>query len=177
MKIRHFLYNAFIIEEQNIKIAIDPGQNLYLFNLSSLIPKEEWSTFTHVLVTHGDPDHYWHADRVALTASAPLIMNASMVKQTESGISILKSRHTKKLEYISFSGEVLPLRVDEVINVDNVKLQGIQTKHGPIEVSIFGIKKQEFPGPNKRVGYGAIGYKIEVFDKIIVNPWRYTTTE
>ena len=169
MKIRHFLYNAFIIEEQNIKIAIDPGQNLYLFNLSSLIPKEEWSTITHVLVTHGDPDHYWHADRIALAASAPLIMNASMIKQTESNISILKPRHTNKLEYIHFTGELLPLRVDEVINVDNVKLQGIQTKHGPIEVSIFGIKKQELPGPNERVGYGAIGYNIEVFDKTIVN--------
>lgn len=169
MKIRHFLYNAFIIEEQNIKIAIDPGQNLYLFNLSSLIPKEEWSTFTHVLVTHGDPDHYWHADRVALTASAPLVMNASMIKQIESKISILKPRHTNKLKYINFAGEVVPIRVGEVINIDNVKLQGIQTKHGTIEVNVFGIKKQEIPGPNERVGYGAIGYKIEFFDRTFVN--------
>ena len=34
MKIRHFLYNVFIIESEAIKIAIDPGQNLWLFNLS-----------------------------------------------------------------------------------------------------------------------------------------------
>ena len=169
MKIRHFLYNAFIIEEQNIKIAIDPGQNLYLFNLSSLIPREEWSTFTHVLITHGDPDHYWHADRIALAASAPLIMNASMIKRTESDICILKPRHTNKLEYTQFTGEVLPIRVDEMINVNDVKIQGIQTTHGPIEVNIFGMKKQEFPGPKERIGYGAIGYKIEVFDKTIVN--------
>lgn len=169
MKIRYFLYNAFIIEEQNIKIVIDPGQNLYLFNLSSLIPKEEWGTFTHVLVTHGDPDHYWYADRIALTASAPLIMNASMIKQTESDFYILKPRHTNKLEYSEFTGTALPIRVDEIINVDDVKIQGIQTTHGLIEVNIFGMKKQEFPGPKERVGYGAIGYKIAVFDKTIVN--------
>ena len=30
MKIKHYLYNAFIIENDRIKIAIDPGQNLYL---------------------------------------------------------------------------------------------------------------------------------------------------
>ncbi len=31
MKIRHFLYNAFLIEHKATKIAIDPGQNLWLF--------------------------------------------------------------------------------------------------------------------------------------------------
>ena len=169
MKIRHFFYNAFIIEEQSIKIAIDPGQNLYLFNLSSLIPKEEWRTFTHVLVTHGDPDHYWHADRIALTARAPLIMNSTMIKRDESNTYILKPRHTNKLEYIKFRGEVLPIQVDETISLDGVKIQGILTTHGPIEVSIFGMKKQKMPGPKERVGYGAIGYKIEVNNKTIVN--------
>ena len=169
MKITHFLYNAFIVEEKSIKVAIDPGQNLYLFNLSSLIPKEEWSTFTHVLVTHGDPDHYWHADRIALTASAPLIMNASMIKLTKSNSCILKPRHTDKLEYTKFTGKVLPIRVDEKINVDDAKIQGIQTTHGPIEVNFFGIKKQKVPGAEERVGYGAIGYKIEVNNKSIVN--------
>jgi|APSaa5957512622_1039677.scaffolds.fasta_scaffold155311_2 L-ascorbate metabolism protein UlaG (beta-lactamase superfamily) len=32
MKIRHFLTNAFIIEDDNTKIAIDPGKNLGLFD-------------------------------------------------------------------------------------------------------------------------------------------------
>ena len=31
MKIKHYLYNTFIIENDRVKIAIDPGQNLYLF--------------------------------------------------------------------------------------------------------------------------------------------------
>lgn len=69
MKIKHYLYNCFVIEEGGTKIAIDPGQNLWLFDLRSLIPKSEWSSISHVLVTHGDPDHYWQADRVATAGS------------------------------------------------------------------------------------------------------------
>lgn len=61
MKIRHFLYNAFIVEEEGVKIAIDPGQNLWWFKLDSLIPKSEWESVTHVLITHGDPDHFVYA--------------------------------------------------------------------------------------------------------------------
>jgi L-ascorbate metabolism protein UlaG (beta-lactamase superfamily) len=40
MKIRHFLYNTFLIESEKTKIAIDPGQNLYLFKLGSLIVED-----------------------------------------------------------------------------------------------------------------------------------------
>lgn len=32
-------YKSFIIENDGVKIAIDPGQNLHLFKLGSLIPK------------------------------------------------------------------------------------------------------------------------------------------
>jgi glyoxylase-like metal-dependent hydrolase (beta-lactamase superfamily II) len=65
MKIKYYLYNAFIIEDEKIKIAIDPGQNLWLFKLGSLIPKSEWNSVTHLVITHGDPDHHWQSDRVA----------------------------------------------------------------------------------------------------------------
>ena len=53
MKIKHFLYNSFLIENGKNKIAIDPGQNLWIFNLISLIPKSEWKSITHILITHG----------------------------------------------------------------------------------------------------------------------------
>jgi transposase-like protein len=29
------------------------------------IRKSEWDDITHIFVTHGDPDHYWHFDQVA----------------------------------------------------------------------------------------------------------------
>jgi len=45
MKIKHYLYNAFIIEEGDKKVAIDPGQNLWLFKpcLSGCCPKNAQS--------------------------------------------------------------------------------------------------------------------------------------
>ena len=65
LRISHFLYSCFLIEQNGTKLAIDPGQNLWLFDLRSLVPGAEWASISHVLVTHGDPEHYWQADRVA----------------------------------------------------------------------------------------------------------------
>ena len=33
MKIKHYLYNAFIIESGRTKIAIDPGLNMWVWKL------------------------------------------------------------------------------------------------------------------------------------------------
>jgi L-ascorbate metabolism protein UlaG (beta-lactamase superfamily) len=73
MKIKHYLYNAFIIENDKVKIAIDPGKNLWLFKLDSLIPKSEWESVTHVLVTHGDPDHFDYAISMAKKTGAKVV--------------------------------------------------------------------------------------------------------
>ena len=54
MKITHYLYNAFQIERDGIKVAIDPGQNLWVFRPRSLIPRSEWPTITHVVRTPGE---------------------------------------------------------------------------------------------------------------------------
>ena len=64
MKITHYLYNAFAIEQGGVKVAIDPGQKLWLVKLESLIPKSEWLTITHIVITHGGSNkgsrHEWH---------------------------------------------------------------------------------------------------------------------
>ncbi len=168
MKIRHFLYNAFLVEDGEIKLAIDPGQNLWLFNLRSLIPKEEWQTITHVLVTHGDPDHYWHADRVARVANAPLIMNASMIRHAGSTTSVLVPRRNA-VQFVPFSGKVHPIQVGETIAIDGLTIRGIQTEHGPVEFTILGVKQRKTPGPDERAGFGAIGFHLQLHDKTIVN--------
>lgn len=168
MKITHFLYNAFIVEEGDIKIAIDPGQNLWLFKLRSLIPKEEWRNITHVLVTHGDPDHYWQADRIALAANAPLIMNMTMIDNLGNDTRILSPRRGG-IQYETFTGKVVALEVGEIEEVNGVTIHGLRTIHGRIEISILGIKQQRFPGPEERTGMGAIGFKIQVGGKSIVN--------
>ncbi len=168
MKIRHFLYNAFLIEDEETKIAIDPGLNLWLFKLRSLIPKEEWKDITHVLITHGDPDHYWQADRVANTADAPLILNKTLVKQAGSESHILAPRG-RGLQFVPYTSKVFPLDVGESINFNGIQIQGLQTIHGPIEFKIFGLKQRKTPGPEERVGFGSIGFKIQIKNKTIVN--------
>ncbi len=168
MKIRHFLYNAFLIEEEETKIAIDPGQNLWIFKLSSLIPKAEWKNITHVLITHGDPDHYWQADRVASTANAPLILSKTMVKQVEVETYILGPR-SRGLQFVHYTGKVFPLDIGESINFDGIQIQGLQTIHGPIEFSIFSLKQRKTPGPEERIGFGSIGFKIQIKNKTVVN--------
>ena len=55
--------NALLIEAGNRKVAIDPGRLFrYYFTLTNLIPKSEWEDITHIFITHGDPDHYWHGN-------------------------------------------------------------------------------------------------------------------
>ena len=51
MKITHYLYNAFIIEWDDKKLAIDPGALLaYWFSFAPLIPKQEWKDITHIFL-------------------------------------------------------------------------------------------------------------------------------
>ena len=49
LKIKYYWINTFIIQNDKVKIAIDPGQNVYLFSLGTLLPKSEWSSITHIL--------------------------------------------------------------------------------------------------------------------------------
>lgn len=168
MQIRHFLYNCFLIEQGEIKIAIDPGQNLWLFDLRSLIPKSEWSSISHVLVTHGDPDHYWQADRLATAANAPLVLNKTMVEQQNGETRILAPRQGG-MRYVPYSGQVIPMGINETTEIDGVHIQTICTQHGPIEFTVLGMKIRKIPGPNERAGFGSIGYRITVGEHTLVN--------
>ena len=76
MKVTFDGYNAFVITEGEKRLAIDPGGKfLYWLRMTTLIPKAMWPQITHIFVTHGDPDHYWHADRLAKVSGAPMIFN------------------------------------------------------------------------------------------------------
>ena len=168
MKIRHFLYNAFIVENGAIKIAIDPGQNLWLFRFRSLIPKSEWPGITHILITHGDPDHHWQSDRVAAASGAHVICGRGMTKVENGRMHLIAPRKGGPDAWIPFD-RVWPLDPGGIVEPDGLEIQGIKTEHGPIEFSVFGYKVRKKPGPGERVGLGAIGFKIKVAGKIIVN--------
>jgi L-ascorbate metabolism protein UlaG (beta-lactamase superfamily) len=168
MKIRHFLYNAFIIENEKTKIAIDPGQNLWIFKLRSLIPKSEWPDVTHILITHGDPDHYWQADRVAEISKAHVICGRELTKIKNDEILLVAPRG-KGLSAWTLFDKAVPLDAGESVALDGVEVEGIRTVHGSIEISVLGFLIRQKPGPGERVGLGAMGYKITLDNKTIVN--------
>ena len=168
MKITHYLYNAFLIEDGKTKIAIDPGQNLWLFKLGSLIPESEWGGITHLCITHGDPDHHWQSDRVADASKAPVVCGRELTK-IENGKTLLVDPRGKELtSWIPFEN-VYPLDVGESVVLDDVKIEAVKSVHGPIEIKFMGFKKKKYPGPRERVGLGSMGFKININDKTIVN--------
>jgi L-ascorbate metabolism protein UlaG (beta-lactamase superfamily) len=169
MKIKHFLYNSFIIENEKIKIAIDPGLNMWLFKLGSLIPKSEWSSITHILVTHGDPDHYWYTDKVAEAAEAPVICGRKLVKKVGAE-TLLVAPRGRGIQYSTHLEKVYPIDVGEVVDLDDVKIEGLKAVHGPLVVKFLGLKLlDQKPGPGERIGLGAIGFKINIGNKTIIN--------
>ncbi|WP_415407955.1 MBL fold metallo-hydrolase [Sulfurovum sp. CS9] len=171
MKITHYLYNTFIIESGSKKIAIDPGGLFfYFFRFTTLIPKSEWESITHIFVTHGDPDHYWHMDRVAKVSNAPVICNKTMVRNIE-GKTLMLGPRDKGLAFTTpiEIEKVHTLSEDETIHLDGMSITGIKATHGPMILKIGPFSKTLKPGPDERVGWGAIGFNIQLDGKSIVN--------
>jgi L-ascorbate metabolism protein UlaG (beta-lactamase superfamily) len=169
IKITHYLYNAFIIQAGDKKIAIDPGGLMfYFFRFTTLIPKSEWNTITHIFVTHGDPDHYWHADRLAEAAGAPIICNKTMIKNVD-GKNLILGPRDKGLAFTTAIKKIHTLSVDETIEVDGMTITGIKTTHGSLTIPFGPISKTLTPGPDERMGWGSIGFQIQFDGKTIVN--------
>jgi L-ascorbate metabolism protein UlaG (beta-lactamase superfamily) len=128
LKIKHFWYNAFIIQNDKVKIAIDPGKNLWLFKLGSLIPKSEWEGVTHVLVTHGDPDHFAYAVSMAEKAGAKVVCGEELME-----------------DFLSDNVEdVHKIDVGGVIDLKDLKVEGLKMKHGPLPIKLsFGLMEMK----------------------------------
>ena len=168
MKIRHFLYNAFLIEDGKNKIAIDPGQYFSIFNFSSLIPKTEWESITHILITHGDPDHHWQSDRVAQASNAPVVCGKDLAKVEDSETLLVDPRGRELTSWVPFEN-VHPLDVGESVILGDVEVEAVKSVHGPISVPVLWFRVTKKPGPGERVGIGSVGFKITLYDKTIVN--------
>ena len=169
MKITHYLYNTFVIESGDKKIAIDPGALFfYFFRLTTVIPKSEWKDITHIFVTHGDPDHYWHTDRVAEVSDAPVICNKTMVKKVN-GKNLMLGPRDRGLAFTTPIEKLHTISVDETIQLDGMSITGIKTTHGPVTFKLGPFSKTLHPGPKERAGWGAIGFKIQFDGKTIVN--------
>lgn len=168
MKITHYLYNAFLIEADDARIVIDPGQNLWMFALRSLIPEETWPRVTHIAITHGDPDHHWHTDRVALASGAPVICGVELTK-TEGGETLLVDPRGRGLTSWISIDNLHPLEVGDVKTLGGVTFEAVRSEHGPIAVPILGLTVRQTPGPNERVGLGSMGFKITVGEQSVLN--------
>lgn len=169
MKITHYLYNTFLIETDDKKIAIDPGGLFfYFFRFTTVIPKSEWKSITHIFVTHGDPDHYWHMDRVAKVSNAPVICNKTMVRNI-GGTTLMLGPRDKGLAFTTPMEKLHTISVDETIQLDGMSITGIKATHGPVTLKIGPLTKILKPGPDERVGWGAIGFNIQLAGKSVVN--------
>ena len=168
MELAYHGYNAFVARTGDAEIAIDPGGSLYFFTfLKSLIPKNEWRNITHVLVTHGDPDHHWYTDRVARKSGAPIICNENMIKE-EDGKLLMNHPRTRSISYMHVDN-LNPLAVGETIEVAGVTVTGIQVVHGPLQIKLGPFKKTLVPGPGERIGIGQMGFEIHVNGRSLVN--------
>lgn len=168
MKITHYLYNAFLIEESGVKVAIDPGQNLWLFKLESLIPKTEWPSITHVVITHGDPDHHWQSDRVAKVSGAHVICGKGLTRNVSGQTLVVDPRGRALTSWVQFDN-LHPLEVGESDRLDGIQIEAVKTVHGPIAIPILGFELKRQPGPGERVGIGSMGFRITIGDTSILN--------
>ena len=169
MKITHYLYNTFVIKSGDKKIAIDPGGLFfYFFRFTTVIPKSEWESITHIFVTHGDPDHYWHMDRVAKVSNAPVICNKTMVRNI-GGKALMLGPRDKGLAFTTPMEKLHTISVDETIQLDGMSITGIKATHGAVTLKVGPLSKTLKPGPDERVGWGAIGFNIQLDGKSVVN--------
>lgn len=168
MQITHYLYNAFLVEEGDAKIAIDPGQNLWMFDLRSLIPQEEWPTITHIVITHGDPDHHWQSDRVARVSGAHVVCGLGLTKTQDGQTLVVDPRGRALTSWVQFDN-LHSLDVGESIELDGVSIEAVRSVHGPIAVPILGFTIRREPGPDERVGIGSMGFKITIGNTSVLN--------
>lgn len=178
MLIKYYGYNSFVVESGDKKVAFDPGGELYLPRwLKPIIPKIEWQTITHIFVTHGDPDHYWHADRVATVSGATIICGEGLVKE-EADKRLLNHPRKRNIEYSLEFENLYTIKPDVTLHIDGMTIRGVKTSHGDLRIKFgpsgniwapFSFTKTLKAGYGERVGLGAIGFDITINDKRIVN--------
>lgn len=169
MEIQFYGYNAFLIETGNKVLAIDPGALFfYWFRFPSLFPKSRWQDITHIFITHGDPDHYWYADKVAEASNAPLVCNKTMLREVDGKVLALGPR-SKGVAFTKEFEKVHALSMDETIEIDGMSITGVKATHGELVLKLGPFKAVVSPGPKERIGWGSMGFDIHVNGKRILN--------
>ncbi len=55
------------------------------------------------------------------------------------------------------------------IELDGMSITGLKATHGPITFKVGPFSKTVTPGPEERVGWGAMGFNIQIDGETIVN--------
>lgn len=169
MKIHYYGYNAFVVETDDKVLAIDPGALFfYWFRFPSLLPKSRWQDITHIFITHGDPDHYWYADKIADMSGAHVFMSQTMLRDVN-GQNLALGPRSKGLSFTTSFDNLSTLTVGQTIEVDGMKVTGVRTTHGELLLKLGPFRKMIKPGPQERIGWGAIGFDIQINGKRLLN--------
>ena len=121
MKIKYFGYNAFLIEYAGLKLAIDPGKDLWMLNLNSLVPRQEWKGVTHIFTTHGDPDHFDYAVTMAKESNAKVFCAEALLPD-------FQSENIEKL---------FTVKVNNILEQEDIRVEGLMTEHGALPVNLL----------------------------------------
>ena len=170
MKITFFGYNGFVIDHENVKVAIDPGASLYIPKLGPVIPRDLWPGLTHLVITHADPDHYWHVDRVAEASGAPIICGSELVKVTD-GQSFIADPRSKKFRHSVPVSKIVPMRHGDSALVDNINFEAFPSFHGELKISMMGglISKTVVRKPDHPFSKGETAFVFELGGLRIAN--------
>jgi len=138
------------------------------FIFASLFPKSKWQGITHVFITHGDPDHYWHADRVAKASNAQVIFNKTMLRAVNGKLLALGPR-AKGVSFTTEFKNIHTLAVDETIEIDGMAVTGVKATHGELLLKFGPFTTIVKPGAEERIGWGSLGFDINVNGRRILN--------
>ena len=85
------------------------------------------------------------------------------------GNELLLGPRDKGLAFTAAIDNLHTLSVGETIEVDGVSVTGIKTTHGELVLKLGPFSKIVKPGPEERIGWGAIGFDIKLNGKRIIN--------
>ena len=132
MQITHYLYNSFVIAAGHLRVAIDPGGELYHFGFKPIIPRDVWSSITHVLVTHADPDHHWHTDRLVAESQATVICGTGLT-QLRGGQRFMLGPRNRGLAFTYCPPRLVTVDPGETVSLRGMSVTGLAAEHGPLE--------------------------------------------
>lgn len=114
MKLTKYAQSAFLIEEKNKRILIDPGSYCYDENFTA----NDWGKVDILLITHTHADHCFPEA-------------IKVLKQNNPGLVILSNNQVK--QKLAEEGiEVEILEVGEERNIDGIKITGVESVHGDL---------------------------------------------